>query len=136
MKKLFVALMAVLMLAACGKQEAPAQKSEADVMVMTAEILNNTAEQLDKAATVDEVIDAMVSMVAGVDKMEEELGALVDSLNYMSEDDLYEKFPKEMELVEAANLKFSDALAAKEEVMENITPEQQLKLIEVLQSLE
>ena len=78
----------------------------------------------------------MVSMVAGVDKMEEELGALVDSLNYMSEDDLYEKFPKEMELVEAANLKFSDALAAKEEVMENITPEQQLKLIEVLQSLE
>ena len=54
----------------------------------------------------------------------------------MSEDDLYEKFPKEMELVEAANLKFSDAIAAKEEVMENITPEQQLKLIEVLQSLE
>ena len=136
MKKLFVALMAVLVLGACGKQEAPAQKSEADVMVMTAEILNNTAEQLDKAATVDEVIDAMASMVAGVDKMEEELGALVDSLNYMSEDDLYEKFPKEMELVEAANLKFSDALAAKEEVMENITPEQQLKLIEVLQSLE
>ena len=136
MKKLFVALMAILVLGACGKQEAPAQKSEADVMVMTAEILNNTAEQLDKAATVDEVIDAMVSMVAGVDKMEEELGALVDSLNYMSEDDLYEKFPKEMELVEAANLKFSDALAAKEEVMENITPEQQLKLIEVLQSLE
>ena len=136
MKKLFVALMAVLVLGACGKQEAPAQKSEADVMVMTAEILNNTAEQLDKAATVDEVIDAMASMVAGVDKMEEELGALVDSLNYMSEDDLYEKFPKEMELVEAANLKFSDAIAAKEEVMENITPEQQLKLIEVLQSLE
>ena len=136
MKKLFVALMAILVLGACGKQEAPAQKSEADVMVMTAEILNNTAEQLDKAATVDEVIDAMASMVAGVDKMEEELGALVDSLNYMSEDDLYEKFPKEMELVEAANLKFSDALAAKEEVMENITPEQQLKLIEVLQSLE
>ena len=128
--------MAILVLGACGKQEAPAQKSEADVMVMTAEILNNTAEQLDKAATVDEVIDAMASMVAGVDKMEEELGALVDSLNYMSEDDLYEKFPKEMELVEAANLKFSDALAAKEEVMENITPEQQLKLIEVLQSLE
>ena len=136
MKKLFVALMAILVLGACGKQEAPAQKSEADVMVMTAEILNNTAEQLDKAATVDEVIDAMASMVAGVDKMEEELGALVDSLNYMSEDDLYEKFPKEMELVEAANLKFSDAIAAKEEVMENITPEQQLKLIEVLQSLE
>ena len=136
MKKIFVALMAILVLGACGKQEAPAQKSEADVMVMTAEILNNTAEQLDKAATVDEVIDAMASMVAGVDKMEEELGALVDSLNYMSEDDLYEKFPKEMELVEAANLKFSDALAAKEEVMENITPEQQLKLIEVLQSLE
>ena len=136
MKKLFVALMAILVLGACGKQEAPAQKSEADVMVMTAEILNNTAEQLDKAATVDEVIDAMASMVAGVDKMEEELGALVDSLNCMSEDDLYEKFPKEMELVEAANLKFSDAIAAKEEVMENITPEQQLKLIEVLQSLE
>ena len=136
MKKLFVALMAVLVLAACGKQEAPVQKSEADVMVMTADILNNTAALLENATTVDEVIEAMASMAADVDKMEEELGALVDSLNCMSEYDMYANFSKEMELVEAANLKFSEAIAAKEEIMENITPEQQLKLIEVLQSLE
>jgi hypothetical protein len=41
-----------------------------------------------------------------------------------------------MELVEAANQKFSDAIIAKEEVMKDITPEQQLRLVEVLQSLE
>jgi hypothetical protein len=136
MKKLFVALMAVLVLASCGKKEAPVQKSEADVMVMTADIMNSTAAKLESAATADEVIDVMASMVADVHKMEDEFGELVDSINGLNETDLYEKFPKEMELVEAANQKFSDAIIAKEEVMKDITPEQQLRLVEVLQSLE
>ena len=60
MKKILVALMAVLVLASCG--ESKKETTPADVMMMTVEVMNKATENFDKAATADEVIDAMAAV--------------------------------------------------------------------------
>ena len=50
MKKFFVALMAVLVLASCAEKKTPA-----DVLGMTTEIMSVTAEKINNAKSADDV---------------------------------------------------------------------------------
>ena len=85
MKKLFVALMAVLMLAACGEKKEVA-KTPGDVMLMLADIIETAAADIEKAANADEIIDAMAVLKAETDVIHETYGEMMNELDSMDED--------------------------------------------------
>ena len=108
MRKLFVALMAVLVLASCGgdkKQAAGSVKNQnitetsavtpSDVIMMTAELMDNAVVNLEKAATADDVIDAAC---------------------------------------QKATINFYGAVMSKATLMENLTPEQEARLQGILET--
>ena len=70
MKKIFVALMAVLVLASCGTQKEE-KKSVSDVIMMTVEMLNSATEEIKKAETADDVVDVMASMVDEIKEIQQ-----------------------------------------------------------------
>ena len=134
MKKLFVALMAVLVLAGCVDKKTP--KTEADVMVMTAAVMESAAVKLESAATADEVIDVMASVVTEMNELKNVAGDLLTSLDGMDQEVLLEKYPEEMKTVEAAGMKYGEVLMTKMEIIQNMTPEQQERLVEIFNGLE
>ncbi len=128
MKKLFVALMAVLVLASCGgKKETPA-----DVMMMTVELMNNTAANIEKATTADEVIDATADLYSQFEEIKTKYGEVMLAVDTLSDDQLKELYPTEMEAMEEASISFATAMMGKSDLMENLTPEQEARLMEVL----
>lgn len=135
MKKLFVALMAVLVLASCGEKKMT-PKTEADVMVMTAGVMESAAAKLESAATADEVIDVMASVVTEMNELKVAAGDLLTSLDEMDQEVLLEKYPEEMKVVEAAGMKYTEVLMSKMELIQNMTPEQQERLVEIFNGLE
>ena len=135
MKKLFVALMAVLVLASCGETKTT-PKTEADVMVMTAAVMESAAVKLESATTADEVIDVMASVVTEMNELKNVAGDLLTSLDGMDQEVLLEKYPEEMKSVEAAGMKYTEVLMTKMEIIQNMTPEQQERLVEIFNGLE
>lgn len=135
MKKLFVALMAVLVLASCGETKTT-PKTEADVMVMTAAVMESAAVKLESATTADEVIDVMASVVTEMNELKNVAGDLLTSLDGMDQEVLLEKYPEEMKTVEAAGMKYTEVLMTKMEIIQNMTPEQQERLVEIFNGLE
>lgn len=134
MKKLFVALMAVLVLASCVDKKTP--KTEADVMVMTAAVMESAAVKLESATTADEVIDVMASVVTEMNELKNVAGDLLTSLDGMDQEVLLEKYPEEMKTVEAAGMKYTEVLMTKMEIIQNMTPEQQERLVEIFNGLQ
>ena len=135
MKKLFVALMAVLVLASCGETKTT-PKTESDVMVMTAAVMESAATKLESAATADEVIDVMASVVTEMNELKNAAGDLMTVLDEMDQEALLEKYPEEMKTVEAAGMKYTEVLMTKMEIIQNMTPEQQERLVEIFNGLE
>ena len=135
MKKLFVALMAVLVLASCGETKTT-PKTESDVMVMTAAVMESAATKLESAATADEVIDVMASVVTEMNELKNAAGDLMTALDEMDQEVLLEKYPEEMKTVEAAGMKYTEVLMTKMELIQNMTPEQQERLVEIFNGLE
>ena len=135
MKKLFVALMAVLVLASCGETKTT-PKTEADVMVMTAAVMESAAVKLESATTADEVLDVMASVVTEMNELKNVAGDLLTSLDGMDQEVLLEKYPEEMKSVEAAGMKYTEVLMTKMEIIQNMTPEQQERLVEIFNGLE
>ena len=133
MKKIFVALMAVLVLASCGgnKKEAtpdapakveataaPQKKAETpgEVMMLTVDAMNKASDKMQKAETADDVINAMSAMIEEMKALEEDY---VDMMDQVDETELEEKYAKE---IEAAKVKFETVLMELEDRIE-MTPE-------------
>ncbi len=133
MKKLFVALMAVLVLASCGEKKEP-QVTPADVMMMTVDAMNSATENFDKAATVDEVIDAMAGFYSEMKELQTNYGDIMTVVDTLSEEDLNEKYPVEMEAMQNAVEKYSVSIVSKMELMQNMTPEQEKRWLEIIES--
>lgn len=133
MKKLFVALMAVLVLASCGDNKKVA--TPADLMVLTAETMNGVAEKIKNAEDVDAVIDATAEFYSEMKAMDEKYGEVAEALNGMEQDEVTEKYPAEAEALQAAATNFAAALMEKSELMEGMTPEQEARLMEVFEGM-
>jgi hypothetical protein len=133
MKKLFVALMAVLMFAACGEKKEVA-KTPGDVMLMLADIIETAAADIEKAANADEIIDAMAVLKAETDVIRETYGEMENELDSMEEDVAEELYKKENEALAAAFRNYFEVMAGKAEMMENLTPEQEARLQGLLET--
>ena len=133
MKKLLVALMAVLMLAACGGNKEVA-KTPGDVMLMLADIIETAAADIEKAANADEIIDAMAVLKAETDVIHETYGEMMNELDSMDEDVAAELYKKEDEALAAAFRNYFDVMAGKAEMVENLTPEQEARLQGLLET--
>lgn len=146
MKKIFLALMAVLVLASCGGDKKEAANAEnqnttevsavspADVIMMTVEAMNNAAANLEKATTADELIDATAELYSQMQKLQENYGEVMASLDTMSEEQMSEMYPAEMEAMEEAAMNYSVVMMGKAELMENLTPEQEARFMEILEA--
>ena len=136
MKKFFVALMAVLVLASCGgKKEAQVAMTEADVMMLTVEIMNTAADRIEMATTADELIDAMAAMAKEVKDAEDKVGDVIDGIEGLGQNELLEKYPEQAEAVQAAGIRYTEAVMGKMQLMENLTPEQEERLMKVFEGM-
>ena len=133
MKKLLVALMAVLMLAACGGNKEVA-KTPGDVMLMLADIIETAAADIEKAANADDIIDAMAVLKAETDVIRETYGEMMNELDSMDEDVAEELYKKEDEALAAAFRNYFEVMAGKAEMVENLTPEQEARLQGLLET--
>lgn len=132
MKKLFVALMAVLVLASCG--ESKKETTPADVMMMTVEVMNKATENFDKAATADEVIDAMAGLYSEMKELSDNYSDVMVAVDTLSEEELKELYPAEMEAMQSAVESYSASILSKLELMQDLTPEQEKRWMEILET--
>ena len=139
--------MAVLVLASCGgnKKEAAnaenqnttevsAAVSPADVIMMTVEAMNNAAANLEKATTADELIDATAELYAAMKNLQDNYGDIMAAVDTLSEEEMSEMYPAEMEAMEEAAMNYSVIMMGKADLMENLTPEQEARFMEILQA--
>ncbi len=132
MKKLFVALMAVLVLASCG--EIKKETTPADVMMMTVEVMNKATENFDKAATADEVIDAMAGLYSEMKELSDNYSDVMVAVDTLSEEELKELYSAEMEAMQSAVESYSASILSKLELMQDLTPEQEKRWMEILET--
>ena len=124
MKKLFVALMAVLVLAGCAEKE----KSPADVMMMTVEVMNVAAEKLEAATTSDEVIAAITAMNDEMENLDEKYESMLEGYE---DEEIIKMYPEAAEALNEAATNWAVVLIGKTQSIE-FTPEQEQMIIELL----
>lgn len=124
MKKLFFALMAVLVLASCSEK-----KTVADVMMMTAETMNASTEKINAAETADGIISAMSEMNADLTALSEKYAETMDSVN---EENVEELYPAESEALRNAAQELVMTILEKTQSVE-FTPEQEEQLMKILE---
>lgn len=132
MKKLFVALMAVLVLASCGKKSE--EVTPADVMMMTAETMNKVAGQLENAVSPDEVIDIVGAFYGEMSALDKKYADVLAAVDTMDIGELNEKYSVEMQAVDDAVNRYAEIMIEKLELMQELTPEQEEKWMKVLES--
>ena len=133
MKKLFVALMAVLVLASCGNNKKV--ETPADILVLTAETMNGAAEKIKNAEDVDAVIDVTAEFYSEMKAIDEKYSEIAEVLNEMAQDEIVEKYPEAAEVLQTAATNFTEALMEKSAIMEGMTPEQEARLMEVFSGM-
>lgn len=147
MRKLFVALMAVLVLASCGgdkKQAASSVENQnitetsavtpSDVIMMTAELMDNAVANLEKAATADDVIDATAELYTAMKKLQTDYTEVLVAVDTLSEEQMNELYPDEIAAYQKATISFYGAVMSKATLMENLTPEQEARLQGILET--
>ncbi len=147
MRKLFVALMAVLVLASCGGDKKQATDSvenknitettnvsPADVIMMTAELMDNAVANLEKAATADDVIDATAELYTAMKKLQTDYTEVMVAVDTLSEEQMNELYPDEIAAYQKATISFYGAIMSKATLMENLTPEQEARLQGILET--
>ena len=130
MKKIFVALMAVLVLASCGEKKEV--KTPGDVMLMTANIIETAAAKMENAANVDDIIDVMAALKDETDEISEKYGEMIDEFENMDEAAAEEMYSKETEALTAAFRKYHEVMMGKAELVGDLTPEQVARLEQLL----
>lgn len=131
MKKLLVALMAVLMFAACGEKK-EVVNNPGDVLALTANLFETTAAKMEAAEKADDVINAMEEMTATVKSYDEKYGDIMAELENMDEAEVEETYSTQIETLNAAFANYYEVMLAKMELMQDLTPEQQEKWEQIL----
>ena len=131
MKKLFVALMAVLVLASCGGKKEEV-KTPGDVMMMIVNSIETAAANMENAANADEIIDVMAALKDETDEISEKYGEMIDEFENMDEAAAEEMYSKETEALTAAFRKYHEVMMGKAELVGDLTPEQVARLEQLL----
>lgn len=131
MKKLLVALMAVLVLASCGGKKEEV-KTPGDVMMMIANSIETAAANMENAANADEIIDVMAALKDETDEISEKYGEIMNELDSLDENAAEELYAKETEALTAAFRKYHEVMMGKAELVEDLTPEQEARLEQLL----
>ena len=131
MKKLFVALVALMVLAACGEKK-EVVNHPGDVLMLTVNVFETATAKMEAAENADDIINAMAEMTAKVKSYDEKYGDMMAELEDMDETEVEERYSKEVEALNAAFVNYYEVMMAKMELMENLTPEQQEKWEQIL----
>ena len=139
--------MAVLVLASCGGDKKQAvgsvenknitettNVSPADVIMMTAELMDNAVANLEKAATADDVIDATAELYTAMKKLQTDYAEVMEAVDTLSEEQMNELYPDEIAAYQKATISFYGAIMSKATLMENLTPEQEARLQGILET--
>lgn len=135
MKKLFIALMAVCVLVSCGDKKEEKSKGPADLMTMSTALLNQVADNVEKATNADQVIDAVEVFVNGTINLYNNHAADFKAIDEKyTEEELAEKFPNESAAMEKASNRMGGCM---ENAMQRceFTQEQQERLMTVLMKM-
>ena len=127
MKKLFVALMAVLVLASCGGKKEEV-KTPGDVMMMIVNSIETAAANMENAANADEIINAMAALKTETDEIHEKYGEIMNEIDSLDE----VQYAKETEALTTAFRKYHEVMMGKMDLLENMTPEQEKRLEQML----
>ena len=119
--------MAVLVLASCGEKKEEV-KTPGDVMLMTANIIETAAANVENAANVDDIINAMAALKTETDEIHEKYGEIVNEMDSLDE----VQYAKETEALTAAFKKYHEVMFGKMDLLENMTPEQEKRLEQML----
>ena len=130
MKKLFVALMAVLVLASCGEKNEV--KTPADIVMLSAGVMDAAAAKIEKATTADEIIETMSAMNRDMKNLDEKYADIIESID---EDEFAQMYPVEMDSLQAVASRLVLGLVEKVQTIE-FTPEQEQELSSVFDDID
>ena len=147
MKKLFMALMAALVMVSCGGSkssenkgggtdnganngtETPSVNETAldygDIIQMTADVTNKAASSLAEADCADDFIDVMETMHSDMQNLQNKYAGIIAGMDRIDEEELYEKYPAEVQAMDDAMRRYMTAAQEKMVLMQNLTPEQE-----------
>ena len=123
--------MAVLVLASCGGKKEEV-KTPGDVMMMIANSIETAAANMENAANADEIIDVMAALKDETDEISEKYGEIMNELDSLDENAAEELYAKETEALTAAFRKYHEVMMGKAELVEDLTPEQEARLEQLL----
>jgi F0F1-type ATP synthase delta subunit len=139
--------MAVLVLASCGgdkKQAASSVENQnftetsavtpSDVIMMTADLMDNAVVNLEKAATADDVIDATAELYTAMKKLHADYAEVMEAVDTLSEEQMNELYPDAIAAYQKSTISFYGAIMSKVTLMENLTPEQEARLQGILET--
>ena len=129
MKKLFIALMAVLVLASCGKKKEVVE-TPGDVATIMAACANEVADKLEKADNAEQVVEAFEQYANGLLDMYSNNKELFNALDEMDEEQLLQSYPEPMAELAKAEERLE---AVSKKIWETeFSEEQQNRLMDIL----
>ena len=132
MKKLFIALMAVLVLASCDKKKEVVE-TPGDVATMIAACDNEVADKLEKADNAEQVVEAFEQYANGVLEMYSNNKELFNAFDEMDEEQLLQSYPEPMAELAKAEERLE---AVSKKIWETeFSEEQQNRLMDILERL-
>ena len=129
MKKMFIALMAVLVLASCGKKKEVVE-TPGDVATIMAACANEVADKLEKADNAEQVVEAFEQYANGLLDMYSNNKELFNALDEMDEEQLLQSYPEPMAELAKAEERLE---AVSKKIWETeFSEEQQNRLMDIL----
>ena len=143
MKKLFIALMAVCVMASCGgdkknggnnagdntgnNTEQNDVKTQGDVLMVMADVMNSASAELDRVTSGDELVTAMVKFAANAKEVETKYANIINPNEEITEEEAMKKYPEAFEALVSAQEKFFNSMMVAAEKYE-LTPEQEERI--------
>lgn len=131
MKKMVMALLAVLLLVGCGSDKKEVEKTPSEFMMMMADVMNVAAERMEKAVVADDVINAARTLIGESAALQERYGYAMVEFSDMSAADIAKIYPTESEASQEAAKRFNKALNEKVQSI-SMTDEERRILYELM----
>ena len=101
-------------------------------MMMIVNSIETAAANMENAANADEIIDVMAALKDETDEISEKYGEIMNELDSLDENAAEELYAKETEALTAAFRKYHEVMMGKAELVEDLTPEQEARLEQLL----
>ena len=121
MKKMFIALMAVLVLASCGEKKV-AVETPGDVIAITAACMNDVAEKIEKAENAEQIVEALELYCNSMLETYNNHTEIFNALDELDEEQLQQQYAEPMaeltkaeERLEAVSKKLAETAFSEEQ---------------------